>query len=96
MPGITYASPDYKPNFKLSANATANRANITEERTPSPMVQDIVMMEEDLTDEDEVLPTPSDVSSCSNNYLTQDVGLDLDEGGYTGSLELGWNEMYHL
>lgn len=95
MPGITFASPDYKPNFQLSANATANRANIISERTPLPMVEDIMMTEEDFTDEDEVLQTPSYMSSYST-YMIQDVGQDLDKGGYTGSLELGWNEMYHL
>lgn len=88
MPAITYASPDYKPNFILSASATANMAN-----TPSPMMEDTVM-EDDYTDEDEVLQTPSSMS-CSE-FIPHDVGQDLDQGGYTGSLELGWSEMYNI
>lgn len=86
-PTATSVSPDYKPSFKVSANAIANMAN-----TPSPMVEDTVM-EEDYTDEDEVLQTP--VSMSCTDFIPQSIDLDLDQGGFTGSLELGWSEMYN-
>lgn len=95
MPNITYSSPDYKPNFRLSANATANMANITSINTPSTMVEDTMMMEENFTDEDEVLQTPCYMTSFSD-YMSHNIRPDLDQGGYTGSLELGWNEMYNV
>lgn len=80
-----------KGSFQLSPNATANRANVVVPPS-TPPEDDIVMMEDDFTDEDDVLKTPS---ATAVRYIAYDVGGDLDEGGYIGSLERGWSEMFN-
>lgn len=81
-----------KGTFQLSPNATANRANVVVLPPSTPPEDDIVMMEDEYTDEDEVLATPS---ATAVRYIAYDVGDDLDEGGYIGSLERGWSEMFN-
>lgn len=55
---------------------------------------DVMMVDDDYTDEDESLQTPS-YMNCYNSYITTDVGDDLESGGYTGQLERGWSEMFN-
>lgn len=81
-----------KGSFQLSSNATANRANVVVLPPSTPPEDDIVMMEDEYTDEDEVLATPS---ATAVRYIAYDVGDDLDEGGFIGSLERGWSEMFN-
>lgn len=101
MPAITYASPDYKP-FQLSAYATANMGHSynhyytppTSDIAPINICEqeDTAMEEDDSTDEDEVLQTPM---ACFPSYIPHDVEIDIDQGGFTGSLERGWSEMFN-
>jgi hypothetical protein len=105
MPAITYALPDYKP-FQLSANATANMGHTliaNYYNTPSqPMTtvtakssaeeEEDAEMEDDSTDEEDILQTPM---TCFTSYIPHDIGIDIDQGGFTGSLERGWSEIFN-
>ncbi|KAL7320413.1 hypothetical protein PS15m_000305 [Mucor circinelloides] len=55
---------------------------------------DVVMVDDDYTDEDESLQTPS-YMNCYSSYITTDIGEDVENGGYTGQLERGWSEMFN-
>ncbi|KAL9559391.1 hypothetical protein MBANPS3_000466 [Mucor bainieri] len=55
---------------------------------------DVMMVDDDYTDEDESLQTPS-YMNCYSSYITTDIGDDLENGGYTGQLERGWSEMFN-
>jgi len=55
---------------------------------------DVMMVDDDYTDEDESLQTPS-YMNCYSSYITTDIGDDLESGGYTGQLERGWSEMFN-
>ncbi|CEP09338.1 hypothetical protein [Parasitella parasitica] len=53
---------------------------------------DISMMDEEYTDEDETLQTPSYMNGYSS-YMITDAEEDSDSG-YIGQLEGGWSEMF--
>lgn len=55
---------------------------------------DVMMVDDDYTDEDESLQTPS-YMNCYHSYITTAIGDDLEDGGYTGQLERGWSEMFN-
>lgn len=55
---------------------------------------DVMMVDDDYTDEDESLQTPS-YMNCYSSYIATDIGDDLENGGYTGQLERGWSEMFN-
>ncbi|GAN07954.1 hypothetical protein MAM1_0183d07459 [Mucor ambiguus] len=55
---------------------------------------DVMMVDDDYTDEDESLQTPS-YMNCYSSYIATDIGDDLEDGGYTGQLERGWSEMFN-
>ncbi|KAG2200270.1 hypothetical protein INT46_000464 [Mucor plumbeus] len=109
MPAITYASPDYKPSSNAISNFANQNMHSnsvlfgtitppTEQQQFQQQQQEEVsndmIMEDDYTDEDESLQTPSYMNHYSS-YISTDVGEDVEDGGYTGQLERGWSEMFN-
>ncbi|KAI7903987.1 uncharacterized protein BX663DRAFT_505998 [Cokeromyces recurvatus] len=88
---------DYKSNTIVDNNATLSLTTTTTATAfdaITPPADDIMMIEDDYTDEDELLQTPSYMNSYFN-YIPVDTEDDLENGGFTGQLELGWSEMYY-
>ncbi|KAI8645953.1 hypothetical protein BD408DRAFT_480221 [Parasitella parasitica] len=101
----THASFNYTPSPNAIANF-ANQSMGTNpalfgmitppaehlQQLQSQEEHDISMMEEDYTDEDESLQTPSYMNNY-NSCMATDVEEDIDDG-YIGQLEGGWSEMF--
>jgi hypothetical protein len=61
------------------------------ELLPSLLSEPMVIVEDEFTDED--AQTPSSIDFYNNTYYIPIE--DLDKGGFTGQLELGWSDMYY-